>query len=71
MSENHEVYGNKGITDTQANRVLRLIENRDLASLNGLALEYGVATPQADAITVIRRMRNLALGVLEFNKRNV
>ena len=59
----------KGMTATEARRILHLIENRAQPELNGLAVTYRLATRQTDAAQVVTRLRNLAEGVLQQEHR--
>ena len=67
-SEPHEVSAG-GMSETEARRDLRLIENDAMAELNGLFMKYCLGECGADAITVRRRLRNMAEGTLQFYHR--
>jgi hypothetical protein len=69
VSEPHDIYG-IGIDQATAKTILRLLERSDSQStLNGLAMKYRVAKPSDDAVTVRKRLRNLAEGLLQFLER--
>lgn len=67
-SEPHQISGSgtgRGLSTTEAQRILQLIERGAQAELHGLAATYRCAPPEADAATVAKRLRNLAEGVLQ------
>lgn len=65
-SEPHKISG-ASIDSTEARRILRLLDSGGAAQgeLNRTALRLGLVTPQADAATTNRRLRDLAEGVMQ------